>query len=87
MTVKPGKVAFVYLKLGTETWPDGSEYVGLYELGKKEGFGKYSWVDGSFYMGEWKDNKIHGLVLFLYKITGNILLVRWEKICWRVEEF
>lgn len=48
---------------GTELWPDGSEYIGFYEMGKKDGFGKYTWTDGSYYIGEWKDNKIHGLVL------------------------
>jgi hypothetical protein len=63
--------------LGTETWPDGSEFIGLYELGKKDGFGKYNWADGSYYIGEWKDNKIHGLVrqciTFRVSITGRMV--------------
>ena len=37
--------------------------MGLYELGKKDGFGKYTWSDGSYFIGEWKDNKIHGMVI------------------------
>lgn len=51
---------------GTETWPDGSQYLGLFENSNKERFGKYLWVDQSFYIGEWKDNKINGLVSNLY---------------------
>ena len=48
--------------MGFEFWADGSTYIGQYELGKKEGFGKYQWADSSFFIGEWKDNKIHGYV-------------------------
>ena len=63
------------ITIGSEVWPDGSEYIGLYELGKKDGFGKYNWTDGSYYLGEWKDNKIHGLVHI--SNIGYILLGRW----------
>lgn len=50
---------------GIESWgQDGSEYIGLFENGNKEGFGKYTWGDTSYFIGEWKDNKINGLVSF-----------------------
>ena len=34
---------------GTEKWPDGSEYVGQYANGMKEGKGKLTWADSSSY--------------------------------------
>ena len=71
--------------MGFECWIDGSCYIGQYELGKKEGFGKYQWSDSSFFIGEWKDNKIHGYVMIKF-IQGNIQLGRRKKILWRMEK-
>lgn len=41
---------------GTETWPDGSIYIGDFKNGKKDGRGIYKWAQGSVYEGEWKSN-------------------------------
>ena len=46
--------------LGVETWPDGARYEGNYEVGQKQGRGRFQWADGSKYEGEFKNNNIEG---------------------------
>ena len=45
---------------GTETYKDGSNYVGDFVKGKKEGFGTFTWSDGRVYTGEFKEGYMHG---------------------------
>ena len=49
---------------GTETFEDGSIYVGEYKDGKYHGKGTYTFGKGEFegdkYEGEYKDGKYHG---------------------------
>ena len=46
---------------GIETWPDGTTYQGSYEMGKKNGVGKFSWNDtNEMYQGYFKDDQFHG---------------------------
>ena len=45
---------------GEETWADGSQYLGDYCSGSKEGAGTYLWTDGSRFYGEWEHNEING---------------------------
>ena len=37
---------------GTETYPDGSKYVGEFKDGKKDGQGTYTFPNGTKYVGE-----------------------------------
>ncbi len=50
----------ISLRVGVETWPDGSRYEGQYVEGRKEGHGKFTWADGSHYIGHFSDGNIHG---------------------------
>ena len=45
---------------GEETWPDGSQYLGDYTEGQKDGLGTYLWADGSRFYGQWASNEING---------------------------
>ena len=45
---------------GTETFEDGSTYVGVYKDGKFHGQGTYTWSNGDEYVGEFKDDKRNG---------------------------
>ena len=45
---------------GTETYPDGSTYVGEFKDGKKYGQGTMTFPDGSKYVGEFKDGLPNG---------------------------
>ena len=45
---------------GTETYEDGSSYVGVFEDGKYHGQGTYTSPDGSRYEGKWKGGKKQG---------------------------
>jgi len=45
---------------GTETFEDGSSYVGVFKDGERNGQGTYNYSDGDKYEGEWKDGKYHG---------------------------
>ncbi len=48
-------------KIGSFSWPDGSNYVGEHENGHPHGFGTYIWPDGDKYTGFWVYGKRHGL--------------------------
>ena len=43
---------------GTETYEDGSSYVGVFKDGERNGQGTYTFSDGDKYEGEWKDGKL-----------------------------
>ena len=45
---------------GTETYEDGSSYVGVFKDGERNGQGTYAYSDGDKYVGEWKDNIPNG---------------------------
>ena len=45
---------------GTETYEDGSSYVGVFKDGERNGQGTYTYSDGDKYEGEWKDGKYDG---------------------------
>ena len=45
---------------GTETYKDGSSYVGVFKDGERNGQGTYTYSDGDKYEGEWKDGKYDG---------------------------
>ena len=49
---------------GTETYEDGSSYVGVFKDGERNGQGTYTYGKGKWegdkYVGEWKDEKYHG---------------------------
>ena len=51
---------------GTETYEDGSSYVGVFKDGKYHGQGTYTFPDGGKYVGEWKDGKKHGLGTYTF---------------------
>ena len=44
---------------GTETYEDGSSYVGVFKDGKYHGQGTFTWSDRDKYVGEFKDGKQH----------------------------
>jgi hypothetical protein len=39
---------------GIYTWKDGSQYIGNFVNGKKDGKGKYKDINGSIFDGYWK---------------------------------
>ena len=45
---------------GTETWSNGTKYVGEFKNGKLHGQGTITWVSGDKYVGEHKDGERHG---------------------------
>ena len=55
---------------GTETYEDGSSYVGVFKDGERNGQGTYTYSDGDKYEGEWKNGEMWtGIV---YDNNGNI---------------
>jgi len=51
---------------GTNTWADGSKYVGEFKDGKGNGQGTYTFASGSKYVGEFKDGNKHGQGTYTY---------------------
>jgi len=49
---------------GTETYEDGSSYVGVFKDGERNGQGTYTYSDGDKYEGEWVNGREHGLGTF-----------------------
>ncbi len=45
---------------GTNTFADGSKYVGEYKDNKYHGQGTHTFANGDKYVGEFKDNERHG---------------------------
>ena len=46
---------------GYEKWPNGTIFVGEFQNGKREGFGKFYYAkDGAVYEGQFKDDNMHG---------------------------
>ena len=56
---------------GTETYEDGSSYVGVFKDGKRYGQGTYTYSDGDKYDGEWKNGKECNITI--YHKNGNII--------------
>ena len=66
---------------GTQTYEDGSAYVGEFKDGKKNGqgtftFGKGKW-DGDKYVGEWKNGKQNGLGTYTWS-DGRKYVGEWK---------
>jgi hypothetical protein len=59
---------------GLMIWKDGQKfgekYVGEFENGSKNGFGKSNYADGNTYEGEFKDDKFSGNGTFTWKSGG-----------------
>ena len=63
---------------GTETYKDGSTYVGEFKDGKRHGQGKHTWsnIDGSTdkqYVGEYENGEKNGYGFMLFTDGGNYL--------------
>jgi hypothetical protein len=63
-------IGFFWNCIGTHTWPDGSKYVGEYQLGEFEGQGTYTWPDGSKYVGEYRGGKFDGQGTYTFPDGG-----------------
>lgn len=76
----PGKV--LPHGIGKMIYPDGYEYFGEWQDGKKSGVGKLVYPEGQrktvSYFGEWKEGQKNGLGATLYK-DGNTLIEHWNK--------
>lgn len=55
----------------TETYSNGSKYVGEKENSKRHGKGIFYYAEGGYYNGEWRDNTMHGYGK-LYYPSGQI---------------
>ena len=44
----------------TQTYQDGTKYVGEFKNGKRHGNGTMTYSSGMKYLGEWKDGREHG---------------------------
>lgn len=61
------------------TYPNGDEYDGLFQHGKRNGFGVYvEFVTKNQYEGDWKDDKRHGKGILSSKHHGYIYDGEWE---------
>ena len=49
---------------GHYKWPDGRDFLGEFNQGKKHGLGRYIWPDGRIYLGFWENGKQHGLGVY-----------------------
>ncbi|CAK0850502.1 unnamed protein product, partial [Prorocentrum cordatum] len=58
-------------------WPDGAEYEGHYENGRKSGKGNFKWADGSSYEGQFQNNDIHGEGIYKWD-DGRRFCGQWE---------
>ena len=45
---------------GTFVWPDGKQYTGDWQNGKRSGEGTSTWPDGAHYKGGYLENKKQG---------------------------
>ena len=54
------------IKIGIESWKDGTIYMGDFKNNKKHGIGIYRWNDGTIYYGEWKNNNMDGYCYIKY---------------------
>ena len=54
------------IKIGIETWKDGTIFMGNFKNNKKDGVGIYRWNDGTIYYGEWKNNNMDGYCYINY---------------------
>ena len=62
---------------GTETYEDGSSYVGVFKDGERNGQGTYNYSDGDKYEGEWKEGKYHGQGTYTFK-DGSKYVGEWK---------
>ena len=65
---------------GTETYEDGSSYVGVFKDGERNGQGTYNYSDGDKYEGEWKDGGFHGqgTLTYSYPCCGQKYEGEWK---------
>eukprot|EP01095_Lingulamoeba_sp_RSL-Kostka_P007295 TRINITY_DN2309_c0_g1_i1.p1 TRINITY_DN2309_c0_g1~~TRINITY_DN2309_c0_g1_i1.p1 ORF type:complete len:296 (-),score=88.46 TRINITY_DN2309_c0_g1_i1:96-983(-) len=61
--------------MGTLTWDDGDQYVGLFEFDEKKN-GTFRWKAGDTYTGEWQNSLMHGYGTYTYK-NGRIYEGQW----------
>ena len=67
-------------------WPDGAQYLGMWNFGKAQGKGKFVHVEGDVYEGDWYHDKANGFgtyhhvngaiycvsLLFMLRVTGEM---------------
>lgn len=54
------------------THRNGNVYEGIFDNGRKNGFGRMTYANGDLYIGSWIDNKRDGLGRQIYAATGDI---------------
>ena len=70
--------------LGTETYEDGSSYVGVFKDGERNGQGTYTYGKGEWegdkYVGDWKDGKRTGQGSYTWSNGNNYIggVEGWE---------
>jgi len=57
---------YIYIKTGSEYFPDGSKYIGSYFKGLKQGSGKLLIDENKYYIGEFYSDKIQGFGSFIF---------------------
>jgi len=66
---------------GTETYEDGSSYVGVFKDGERNGQGTYTYGKGEWegdkYVGDWKDGKRTGQGSYTWS-NGNNYIGEWK---------
>ena len=69
--------------LGTETYPNGNFYTGMFENNKRHGIGKLQRSDGGWYEGDWKDDEMSGHGTF-HVASGDVYIGEFSKgLCLR----
>ena len=72
---------------GTETYEDGSSYVGVFKDGERNGQGTYTYSDGDKYEGEFKFDKKHGQGTYTLP-NGSKYVGEWrENKSWNGKEY
>ena len=60
----------------SETYPDGSTYIGQVLNGQRHGQGKYIASNGDIYEGQWFNDRYHGIGIYTWK-NGDIYQGQW----------
>jgi hypothetical protein len=63
---------------GTQTYPDGSRYLGQFEAGMIHGDGSYIYQNGDVYSGSWNKGKKEGFGTYLFKENDSSFKGKWE---------
>lgn len=63
--------------IGTQVWPDGSKFEGMWRNGQQHGKGRMTHADGNIYQGDFKYDKANGQGI-LMNVDGAFYDGEWK---------